>query len=61
MAWGIGGFLAAIAITALPLGFGHLVYERVLSGHKGLQAATLVLNAALGFGALYQFGKLGNH
>jgi hypothetical protein len=57
MNWGIGAFLAAIAITALPLGFGHLVYERVLSEHKGLQVAIIVLIAALGFGALYQFGQ----
>jgi hypothetical protein len=57
MDWGIGAFLAAIAITALPLGFGHLVYERVLSGHKGLQTAIIVVIAALGFGALYQFGQ----
>lgn len=55
--WGLGAILAAIAITALPLGFGHLVYERVLSGHKGLQVAIIVLIAALGFGALYQFGQ----
>lgn len=37
--WGLGVILAAIAITVLPLGFGHLVYERVLSGLKGLQHA----------------------
>jgi hypothetical protein len=55
--WGLGAILAAIAIAALPLGFGHLVYERVLSGHKGLQVAIIVLIAALGFGSLYQFGQ----
>lgn len=58
LAWGIfGATAAALAITALPLGLGHLAYEKILSGHRGLQIAIIVLIAALGCDAVYQFGQ----
>jgi len=58
LAWGVfWSAVAAVAITALPLGLGHLAYEKLLSGHKGLQVAVIVVIAALGCNAVYQFGK----
>src|SRR5215475_4862764 len=36
--WGIGvALMAAVFITALPLGLGHLAYEKILSANRSLQ------------------------
>ena len=58
LGWGtLWAAVAAVAITALPLGLGHLAYERVLAGHKGLQVAIIAAIAILGCNAVYQFGQ----
>jgi hypothetical protein len=56
--WGIvAALVAGIFITALPLGIGHLAYEKILSGHKALQSALVVIIALLGFAGFYEFGQ----
>ncbi len=58
MAWGtIGSAVAAVILMALPLALGHPVYEKLLSGHQGLQVAIIVVMAVLGGDAVYQFGQ----
>jgi hypothetical protein len=49
--------LMAAGTTALPLVVGHLAYERILAGHKGLQAAVIVVAVALCFGGLFQLAE----
>jgi hypothetical protein len=47
----------AAAVTPLPLGLGHLAYEKVIADHKGIQVVIIVAIAALGCDAVYQFGQ----
>jgi len=56
--WGIvAAFIAAIFITALPLGIGHLAYEKLLSGNTVLQSALVIIIALLAFAGFYEFGQ----
>jgi hypothetical protein len=49
--------LAALTITALPLAFGHLFYEKVIVGHKRLELALVLAIALLVAAAGYRFGQ----
>jgi hypothetical protein len=56
--WGVlGALLAAIVITVLPLGLGHLFFEKVLAEHKIAQLVVIVLIAVFTGSAVYQFGQ----
>jgi hypothetical protein len=56
--WGIvAALIAAIFITALPLGIGHLAYEKLLTGNKVLQSALILIIALLAFAGFYEFGQ----
>lgn len=58
LAWGIvAALIAATFITALPLGIGHLAYEKLLSGNKALHSALVVIIALLAFAGFYEFGQ----
>jgi len=48
---------AGVGLTALPLVVGHLAYERIVSGHKGLQTAIVVLAVGLCFGGLFRLAE----
>jgi|SRR5581483_6122396 len=50
-------FLASAGLSSLPVGIGHLAYERIVARHKGVQVALVVLIAALAFGAVFQLGR----
>lgn len=49
--------LAALTITALPLAFGHLFYEKVVLGHKRIELALVLAIALLVAAAGYRFGQ----
>jgi hypothetical protein len=49
--------LAALTITALPLAFGHLFYEKVIVGHKRLELGLVLAIALLVAAAGYRFGQ----
>ncbi|MFZ1005912.1 MAG: hypothetical protein WAN65_03690 [Candidatus Sulfotelmatobacter sp.] len=56
--WGIAPALGAgIFITALPLGLGHLAYEKILSGNRVLQVVLVAVTAILGFAGFFEFGQ----
>jgi len=58
LGWGLlGAFLAAILMTALPVGLGHPAYERLIAGHRWPQVALIVAIAALGLGAFFELGQ----
>ena len=50
-------FFAAVFMTALPLGLGHLAYERLVAENKALQVIVIVVIAALGLAAVYELGQ----
>lgn len=50
-------FFAALFMTALPLGLGHLAYERLVAEHKPLQILLIIVIAALGLAAVYELGQ----
>jgi hypothetical protein len=49
--------VGAIGITALPLVVGHLAYEKIVAGHRGLQIVVIAVMALLCFGALIKLGE----
>lgn len=49
--------LAAVAITALPLAFGHLFYEKFIVGNKQLERALVLAIALLVAAVGYRFGQ----
>jgi hypothetical protein len=49
--------LAALTITALPLAFGHLFYEKVIVVHRRLELALVLAIAFLVAAAGYRFGQ----
>jgi hypothetical protein len=49
--------LAALTVTALPLAFGHLLYEKIIVGHKRLERALVLAIALLVAAAGYRFGQ----
>lgn len=50
-------FFAALFMTAVPLGLGHLAYERLVAEHKGLQVLLIITIAVLGLAAVYELGQ----
>lgn len=58
LGWGaLWSGLAAAAITAVPLGLGHLAYERFLAENKSLQGIVIALIAILLSAGVYEFGQ----
>jgi hypothetical protein len=56
--WGaLAACFAAMFITAVPVGIGHLAYEKIVAGSRALQIALIVAIAFLGVAAFYQFGQ----
>ena len=56
--WGIAGaVVAAILLTALPVGIGHLAYEKLLVRSNVLQIALVVVITLLGCAAFYEYGQ----
>jgi hypothetical protein len=49
--------VGAIGITALPLVVGHLAYEKIVAGHRGLQILVIAVMTLLCFGALIKLGE----
>ena len=50
-------FFAALFMTAVPLGLGHLAYERLVAEHKALQILLIITIAVLGLAAVYELGQ----
>jgi hypothetical protein len=50
-------FFAALFMTALPLGLGHLAYERLVAENKALQVILIITIAVLGLAAVYELGQ----
>jgi hypothetical protein len=50
-------FFAALFMTALPLGLGHLAYERLVANNKMLQVIVILVIAGLGLAAVYELGQ----
>ena len=50
-------FAAALFMTALPLGLGHLAYERLVAENKALQVIFIIAIAVLGLAAVYELGQ----
>jgi hypothetical protein len=48
--------VGAVGITALPLVVGHLAYEKIVAGQRGLQLLVIAGVAVLCFGALLKLG-----
>ena len=58
MGWApVVAFFAALFMTALPLGLGHLAYERLVADHRALQAILILVIAGLGLAAVYELGQ----
>jgi hypothetical protein len=49
--------LLAAGTTALPVVVGHSAYEKILSGHKGLQALVVVAALALCAGGIFELAQ----
>ncbi len=49
--------VGGVGITALPLVVGHLAYEKIVAGHRGLQISVIAVMAVLCFGALIKLGE----
>lgn len=53
----VGAALAGLFMTALPVGLGHLAYEKVVAERKWLHVPIILIIMALLFAALYELGQ----